>query len=409
MTVAPATRVVLEFDHHAPETSHNRDAVLERVRDHPLFWTEANGGHWVVTSHALAKRVLKDAKVFSSEKHADGTAGVTIPTVMGPRLIPAESDAPYHRHLRKVLTPKFNRAAAEDLRPMVERVVTEAVDACIAKRDFDVVHDLADVIPAGMMVALLGFPEEQRVPFIRSIQAALSAMPQAAEAAASGEMSEALQQGMQEFLAAVETIKALIAERKEQPSDDLVSYLCKPEHELDDDERLWLAFTLMVGGFENPAALISNAMRMIATDDGLRARLREQPELVPSATEEFVRTVTAGVSLARNIVEDVELEGTQLRAGERILIWLPAANHDDAVFTEPKQFDPERSPCPHVGFGDGPHVCVGVHLARIQFQVLLEQVLTRMPDFTVDLERAVRFDDAATMWGYRSMPATTNL
>lgn len=409
MSTIAGDRVVLDFDHHAPTTSHDRDAVVEHVRSHPLFWTESNGGHWVVTSHALAKRVLKDAKVFSSQKHDDGTAGVTIPTVPGPRLIPAEADAPYHRHLRKVLTPKFNRNASLALQPMAEQVVTEAVDACIAKGEFDVVHDLADVIPAGMMVGLLGFDDEDRVPFIKSIQAALSVMPSAGDALASGTMTPELEQGMAEFASAVERIRGLIAERTARPKDDVVSYLADPEHGLDADEQLWLAFTLMVGGFENPAALIANTMRMLAADTDLRSRLRSEPDLIPGAMEEFVRHVTAGVSLARNITEDIELEGQTLREGERILIWLPAANHDPTVFDDPGTLDIERSPCPHIGFGDGPHVCIGIHLARLQFQLLLEQILRRMPDFTIDLDRAVRFEDAATMWGYRSMPAKTNL
>lgn len=408
MSTASDSRVMVDFDHHAPETSHQRDRVLERVREHPLFWTESNGGHWVVTSHALSKQVLKDPQTFSSEKHPDGTAGVTIPTVMGPRLIPAEADAPYHRQLRKILTPKFTKAAVESMRPMLEQIVTDTVDRVIEKGEFDVVHDIADVIPAGTMVTLLGFPEEERVPFIRSVQAALSVMPKAAEAA-DGEMSEELKQGLAEFMGAVETIKALVAERRRQPAADIVSYLVQPEHGLDDDELLWLIFTLMVGGAENPAALIANSMRLLAEDPALRARLIADPSLIPAAGEEFLRSVTAGVSLARNIVRDTELEGVQLRAGERILVWLPGANNDTSVFEHPEQIDIDRPACPHLAFGDGPHFCIGAILARLQFSVLISQVLTRMPDFTVDLARAERFDDAATMWGYRTMPASTNL
>lgn len=408
MSTVEDSRVVVDFDHHAPETSHHRDAVLERVRRHPLFWTESNGGHWVVTSHALSKQVLKDPSTFSSEKHPDGTAGVTIPTVMGPRLIPAEADAPYHRQLRKILTPYFTKAAVERMRPMLEQVVTDTVDRVIEKGEFDVVHDIADVIPAGTMVSLLGFPEDERVPFIRSVQAALSVMPKAAQAA-DGEMSEELKQGLAEFMGAVETIKALVAERRREPADDLVTYLVNPQHGLDDDELLWLIFTLMVGGAENPAALMANSMRLLAEDPALRARLIADPALIPAAGEEFLRSVTAGVSLARNIVQDIELEGMQLRAGERILIWLPGANNDTSVFEQPERIDIDRPACPHLAFGDGPHFCIGAILARLQFSVLISQVLTRMPDFTVDLERAERFDDAATMWGYRTMPASTNL
>jgi cytochrome P450 len=114
------------------------------------------------------------------------------------------------------------------------------------------------------------------------------------------------------------------------------------------------------------------------------------------------------VSLARNVTTDVELEGAQLKAGDRVLVWLPGANRDPRVFDRPAEVDIERTSNPHIAFGDGPHVCVGAQLFRTYFHVLLREVLTKMPDYTVEQDASVRFDDAATMWGWRSMPAHTN-
>lgn len=381
--------------------------MIQRVREHPLFYTEHHGGYWVVTSHALSKQVLKDHETFSSQKHDDGTAGVTIPTMMGPRLLPAEADAPYHRALRKVLTPRFNKSAVDQMRPSVEAFIEATIDRVIEKRDFDIVHDIADVIPAGVMVERLGFPESERVPFIKSVQAAMTAIPLATQSG--GEMTPEIQEGMAGFLRAVETIKAVIEERRAHPTEDIISHMAQPEHGLSDDELLWLTFTLIAGGAENPAALITNALKMLADDPDLRMRLIADPTQIPAATEEFLRTVTPGVSLVRNVKVDTVLEGQQLLAGERILMWLPAANHDPQIFEAPERFDIDRGSCPHLALGDGPHFCVGAMLARLQFNVLLSQVLTRMPDFTIDLERSERFDDASTMWGWRTMPATTNL
>lgn len=405
MTTTTPPELVIDFDHHAAETSHHREQVLARVQNHPLFYTESNGGHWVVTSHALAKEVLRHPEIYSSEKREDGTGGVTIPTVVGPRLIPAEIDAPYHRDMRKVLTPKFNKAAVDALTPAVEALVVETIDHVLELGDFDVVEHIADVIPAGVMVRHLGFPDETRKPFIESIQAALSVMPKAS----SGEMTPEILAGIEAFGGAVQTIQDFVAMRKADPTDDVVSYLCREEHGFTDDELLWIVFTLMVGGFENPAALISNMLLRLAEDTELRARLAADPALIPAAVDEFLRMVTAGVSLARNIVVDTELDGHKLRAGERILVWLPAANLDPEAFDEPEAFRLDRGRCPHLAFGDGPHICPGDKLARLQFHLLLREVLQRMPNYTVDLDRSERFDDAATMYGWRTMPASTGL
>src|SRR5258708_1449540 len=132
VTTSEAVRPVLEFDHHSPLASHDRPAVLEMVSDHSVFWTEAHGGYWVVCTHALCKEVLRDPDTFSSAKLPDGTRGVTVPSI-GPVLLPAEVDAPRHTVLRKLLWDKFNRKAVAELRPLVQSIVTGAVDTAIAK------------------------------------------------------------------------------------------------------------------------------------------------------------------------------------------------------------------------------------------------------------------------------------
>lgn len=403
-TTAPVP--TLDFDHHSPRASHQRAELLDEVGRHPIFWTEAHGGYWVVTSHALTKRVLRDHAVFSSQKTEQMTGGVTIPTVIGPRLIPAEVDPPYHRTLRRILTPKFHKAAIERIMPQLQELIRGVIDDVLAKGDFDVVHDIADRIPAGSMVVYLGFPEAERVPFIRSVQAALDVMPYASDPDFVN--SPKMQEGLAAFGHAIGVIQSLIAQRRRTPAEDIVSHLVSPEFGLDDEEVQWLAFTLLVGGAENPAAMIGNSLLYLAQDTALRGRLAADHSLIPAACEELLRQTSSAVSLARNVMADVELAGVQLRNGDRVLLWLPGANHDALAFERPGEVDIDRPSCPHVAFGDGPHVCVGATLFRAWFQIMMREILTRMPDYTVDLEHATRFDDAATMWGWRSMPAHTN-
>lgn len=162
----------------------------------------------MATSHEVVKRVLRDPATFSSLKTEEMTGGVTIPTVIGPRLIPSEVDPPYHRTLRRALVPAFNAGAVKRLEPELDDFIRSVIDEAVGKGDFDVVADIADRIPAGSMVTLLGFQEEERVPFIKSVQAALEVMPYAGdpEFAASPEM----QTGLAHFGHAVEVIKSLI-------------------------------------------------------------------------------------------------------------------------------------------------------------------------------------------------------
>jgi cytochrome P450 len=145
------------------------------------------------------------------------------------------------------------------------------IDAAVAKEEFDVVHDIADKIPAGLMVRYLGFPEEERVPFIRSVQAALNVMPYASDPEFA--QSPQMQEGLASFGHACMVINTLIASRRAEPADDLVSHLVGPEFGLNDEEVLWLTFTLLVGGAENPAAMIDNSLLYLAQDTALRARL----------------------------------------------------------------------------------------------------------------------------------------
>ena len=406
MTTTTPDTPVLDFDHHSVRTAHHRDEVLAEVSRHPIFYTEANGGYWVVTSHDLTRVVLRDPQNFSSLKDEDGSGGVTIPTMVGPRLLPAEVDAPYHRTLRRILAPFFQRSAVERMRPAIETLTREAIDRVILKREFDVATDIASVVPARTIVEYLGFPESERVAFISSIHAALDVMPHAADPTWAGRPE--LVEGMHALGHAIEVINDLIAERRARPTEDLVSFIAA-NREVPDEHIMWIIFTLLVGGIENPAAMISNSLLYLAVDDALRQRLIADPSLIPAACEELMRHITPGVSLARNVTQDVEIGGVNLRTGDRILLWLPGPNHDCSVFHQPAQVDIDRPTCPHLAFGDGPHVCPGATLFRVQFEFLLTEMLRRIPYYTVDLDRVRRYDDAATMCGFKSLPARTNL
>jgi len=389
---------VVHFDHHSPEFAENRDQLLRELRAKaPLAYTESYGGHWVVSSYVLANTVLENPEVFSSEKLADGTRGVTIPSV-GPRLLPAEADAPLHTLLRKAIMPAYAPKVLKQFDGTVRQIVEETVDAVIRKGKFDVVEDIAEIVPPLVGLRHLGFPEEHRAGMVEAIKIALK----------TGKLD---QEAAQAFQNACGLMMMFVQSRRRNPTDDLMSALvqCK-EPELSDEELMWMGITLFVGGFKNPGAHISNMLLHLARDTELRGRLIADRSLIGKATNEFLRFYTSGVSVARTVTRPFELGGIALSEGDRILVMLPAANHDAVAFENPEVFDIDRPfKNRHLAFGGGPHFCVGFKLASVMFEHLLNEIFNRMPDYTVDLARAVKVSDAGIQAGYSVMPAYTGI
>lgn len=394
-------RVVVDFDHHTKEYAEHHDAILEKMREQcpHAVWSENHGGYWAVVGYDAAKRVLSDAETFSSAKLADGTRGKTVPSV-GPRLIPAECDAPLHTTLRRVLAPMFNRPAAERLRPEIERCVSATLDRVIELGEFDGSTDIADRIAPGVVVAYLGFREEDREGLIRSVQVGMHTDP-----TPEGERTK-----IAALMEIVGKIGAVVAARRAQPEQDLVSYLVSHPDlaELADEDLMWLVFTLLLGGMENTTAWMTNTLLHLEQDRELRRRLIEDPSLISKAGEELLRLYSPAVSLGYTAAVDTDVCGVPMKEGERVLVLVPGANHDPQVFPDPDVFDLDRKTWQHLGFGNGPHFCPGAPLARLEFRIFLEQVLQRIPDYSLDLERCARVDDAGIMNGWRALPGRTN-
>lgn len=391
----------LDFDHHSVRFAQSGPEIVSELHAAgPLVYTPALGGFWVVTSFEIAKTVLTDPVTFSSLKDEAGNGGVTIPT-MGPRLIPAEIDPPDHTAIRRILAPMFSKSGIEKIRGHVEKIVDDALDAAIAKGEFDIADDIAWVIAPLTILDWLGLPFEHRTDFIKAVRKGLSTEAFSSDP---GAALEALEETLPRIM-------DLIEDRRVNPRDDLTSAILHHDEAaaIGEEDLLWLFFTLLLGGIENTAALMTNALLYLAENPDVRQRIIEDDSLIPSATEEFLRFFSPGVSLARNVTKDVEIGGCLLRVGDRVLVLLPAANHDASAFDRPEILDIERPRNSHLAFGGGPHYCIGVWMARVEFHYLLRQVLIRMPDYTVDRSRGIRYEDAGTMNGWSCLPASTNL
>jgi cytochrome P450 len=282
-------------------------------------------------------------------------------------------DPPEHSRLRRLVMKAFTIRRVEKLQPRAQQIADELLDRMIATgAPAELVEDFALPLPITVICELLGVPFEDRAEFRTWSDAMLSTTKYPPEQV--GEYMGRLR----EYMA------GLIAERRGVAQDDLLSALVAARDEddrLSEDEMLALAEGILVAGHETTASQIPNFVYVLLTHPEQFAALRADLDLVPRAVEELMRYVPlgGGAGSARYALEDVELGGVTVRAGEPVVVSLPAANRDESVYTDPERLDLRRREPSHVGFGHGAHHCLGAPLARMELQVALRTLITRLP------------------------------
>jgi cytochrome P450 len=287
-------------------------------------------------------------------------------------------DGEEHRRVRSLVSKAFTPRRVEALRPRIEAVVDELLDAAAAKGEMELVHDLAHPLPVIVIAELLGVPLEDRERF----------------RVWSSEVVEILdivsgRDGLRPAWRGAEGLagyfRGLLAERRRAPKDDLLSAMIAAEedgHALDEADLLALCGLLLAAGHETTTNLIGNAVLALLRHPSERKRLQEDPSLIPAAVEEFLRFDSPVQVTDRVITEDLEFRGWRFRKGQLAVCLLGAANHDPARFPDPERLDVTRGDRGHLAFGLGPHVCLGAPLARLEAELALAGLLRRFPNFT---------------------------
>jgi cytochrome P450 family 142 subfamily A polypeptide 1 len=330
---------------------------------------DANSGLWGVATHDGVRAVERDAVTFSS-------AGGSRPDT-GPLPWMIDMDAPDHLKRRKLVNRGFTPGRVRASEAHLGRLCDELIDRVCERGECDLVADLAAPLPMIVIGDMLGVPPEDRDDLLRwsdDMLASLSGDPEGLEAAAVA------------FGEYEEYARRMIAARREQPSDDLVSVLVHAEIDgdrLDDDEVVFESLLLLVGGDETTRHVISGGMEQLLVNPAEKRKLVDDPGLVPSAVEEMLRWVSPIKNMNRTVTRDVELGGQRLRVGEKVVVLYESANFDEMHFEEPERFDVERSPNDHLAFGFGVHFCLGASLARLEVATMVERLLRRLPDLEV--------------------------
>ncbi|MCB1040007.1 MAG: cytochrome P450 [Acidimicrobiales bacterium] len=338
-------------------------------REAPVCWHQPDDGPgwWVVSTLPEVLEVSRDPERFCSGKgiltFEIGVEYPSPPTMM-------HTDPPDHTRYRKLVQPGFAPSRMRALEGPVRDLARRTLDAVPAGSDFDAVEAIAEPLPVHVIADLLGIPEQDRDRFVLWSDATI---PGASDL--SFEECQALMAEMQAFL--MEAARS----RRGGAGDDLITTLANVEVDgetLSDDELLMFMNQLLVAGNETTRNMISGGLWALATNPDQWQALIDDPSLVGSCVEEWLRWTTPVVAFMRTATEDTVLRGVPIAAGEPLLLLYAAANRDEAAFgDDADRFRVDRQPNPQVAFGFGPHFCIGAALARIEGRVLLEEALAR--------------------------------
>jgi cytochrome P450 len=337
-----------------------------------VFYSTAARGFWVVTSAELYKEISQQAARFSARETF--THYRTPPPIF---MKPPNLDPPEHGKVRKLITPFLSPHAVRGLEASARASVASIVAEVAEAGECDFMAEVALRVPAEVFLEQMGLPLSKWREIV-----ALRLLP--------GKLNASNDPGGLQFKAAVDTVfgmfREVVAERRRRPADDIPSFLIAQSVDgkpLDDEEIVMLCYVLLGTSLGTTASTMAFLFQRLADDPELRRRATATPKAVGMLVEEAVRVFPAIAMLCRVVGEDMDFHGLDWREGDRILLLLAAANQDPTLFEAPEQFDPERSPNRHVGFGVGPHFCAGATLARMELQVLVEEWHRRITDYHV--------------------------
>jgi len=310
------------------------------------------------------------------------------------------ADPPEHTRLRKPVAATFTARRTQQLRPRIQQIADELIDAFAGKGEADFVRDFADVLPTFVIAELLGIPVLDRDRFHHWAREIM-------RPPGDPRHRELVEEQFARYL------DEQIARKRAQPGDDLVSALIavRAEDRLTEAELRGSLFLLLIAGYETTTNLLGNGMLALLRNPDQYALLRERPDLVPNAVEEFLRYESpVARSSFRFAAEDLEIAGAAISEGEMVMVALLSANRDERLLPDADRLDVTRPPhAPgtngHLAFGYGIHYCLGAPLARLEARIAFETLLRRVPDIelAVPVER-LTYRPAALMHGLESLP-----
>jgi cytochrome P450 len=380
----PVSDWASDFDHTDPAWIADPYPIWDDLRQRcPVAHSSRYGGTWLPVTYELVSEVAYDHDRFTSRsvvvtERRPGPQDPPAPIGVAP---PISSDPPFHAIVRRMLIPPFAPKAIAALEPFTRELCRELLDHTAGMASFDAAAEYAQHIPVRVIVKMLGFPQQDAPLFADFIRRTMEDVDQPPEVRDEvlGEMDDYMD--------------AQIEDHTARPRDDLTSFLCAAEiggEKLTIPHIRGTMVLLMIAGIDTTWSAIGASLWHLAHHPADRRRLCEEPGLMDTAIEEFLRAY-APVTMARLVARDCDFGGRELKEGDWLLLPFPAANRDPAVFPDAGRVVLDREENRHAAFGLGRHRCLGSNLARMELRVALEEWLARYPEFSLA-------DPAAVLW-----------
>ena len=388
-TRPPVDDWATDFDHLDPRWIEDPYPIWETLRDAcPIAHTERYRGVYFPSRFEDVRTVAYDTEHFSSRR-------IMVRDTPPPRMPapPITTDPPRHRAEKNLLLPAFTPDAVRRHEPRARAICRTLIERFAGNGGCDAAADYAQEIPVRVVAVMLGVPEEDGALFRRWIHEVLELGITDPAAAMRG-----LSASHRYFAAEVE-------KRRASPRDDLITHLANARIDgkpVDEDRLIAMMRLLLIAGIDTTWSAIGSCFWHLAQHPEDRRRLVAEPDLIPTAVEEFLRAY-APVTMAREVVKETTINGCPFKPGEMVLLSFPAANRDPAVFPDAGRVVIDRKENRHAAFGLGIHRCIGSNLARMEITVALQEWLLRIPDFWLDPAMTVTWSEG-TVRGPRRLP-----
>ena len=387
----PVSDWAADFDHLDPRWIEDPYPIWDELRQScPMAHTERYLGVYFPSRYADIRAIANDTEHFSSRR-------VVVRDTRPDQPMPAPpitSDPPHHQPAKQVLLRAFTPAAIARHEPRARAICRELIGRFAHRPSCDAATDYAQEIPVRVIAHMLGIPAEEGAQFRKWIQEILE----------TGITNNDIFMRAQGEMAAY--FDGKIAQRRATPGDDLISHLIevrKPDGQpLSDRHVNGSLRLLLIAGIDTTWSAIGACLWHLAKVPGDRKRLVSEPQLLPTAVEEFLRAY-APVTMAREVTKETEIGGCPVKPGNMVLLSFPAANRDPAMFPDADRVVIDRAENRHAAFGLGIHRCIGSNLARMEMTVALEEWLARIPEFRLDPAATVAWSEG-TVRGPRRLP-----
>jgi cytochrome P450 len=383
------TGLVYDFNFNTdPELLRDPFAAADRLLAEapPVFWTPHNGGNWFVTSFELVCAASRDHVNFTNQlvpKHMKEALLAQLPpgTATPLNTLPSSLDPPEHTAYRAPLNALFSPKVAMNLKEEIRGLAVELIDKVRPNGGCELMSEVTEPLPVQMFLKLFGLPVEKADYYRNVVKSVVTGnVHDIAAIMRNGQML-------------ISTYTPVLIERRDDPQDDIISKMWQLEIEgkpMSLEVMQNYCLSLFLAGLDTVMNAMTYGTRHLALNPGLQAELREDPSQIINMTEEMFRLYSFPNPI-RVAARDFEFGGVALKQGDRVHLCLSSADRDPNHFENPEEFDMTRDLKRHVGFGDGVHRCVGMHLARVELHVYYEELLGRLPQFRLDPAKPATF------------------